>query len=775
MLKYSNKKGMKRKIITRAAVLSGCLLLSVLISAQHNVTGIVKNIKTIEPVSGANIFVVNNKSGTSTDGKGEFHFQTKVSGILALKVSHVGYHDTLVNFDISNDIDIEVLLSPDSVEINSIIVTATRTQKVNRNISQRTHSIQAENIVLYPATNTDDLLKMIPGIVVNRSWGIFSRNSSVTMRGMPGSSRSLILIDGVPMNKTAGGSVNWHLISPEEIERIEVVKGPGSSLYGMNAMGGVINLITKKADKKINGTAGLGYGSLNTMKSRFNLMGNNFRESRGLYWKLGGFYRQGDGYILEPEEDRDEYSSEAYLQEGNASVLMGYQFKTNHKLELDYRFYKDKRGAGVKVFDENGSYESFTNNNIRLGYDSYLGKTRLTAKAFYFHELYNRQNENVNNSNEYKLVDTKTDKQDMGLWLTFSRPVKRRHVFSWGVDIKDGNLDNEEVYRTSTDELYTDGQLLFSALFIQDEMNLFRNKMKVVAGIRVDYASFSEGWIRVENPTSKTGFPEPLDEALPENNWTQISPKISARYLLDNSMSVYASASSGFMPPKLDDLAGSRKIRKGFKIANPELKPETLNSLEFGIDWSFREKFFVRPSGFYSVGNDFQYLVSNGEFIEGDSDDPVAVYQRQNVTKVEITGAELGIEYKVNNNIGITGSYAWNQSEIMEYNSTDGTDITGNVLNEVPEHLVFAGINWRNKIADLHLDFTFTDDQWYDEENTVIIDEYSLINIRISKMITKRISAVLDVQDLLDERFIDRKGYLSPGRFIMFELKYLIN
>ena len=93
-------------------------------------------------------------------------------------------------------------------------------------------------------------------------------------------------------------------------------------------------------------------------------------------------------------------------------------------------------------------------------------------------------------------------------------------------------------------------------------------------------------------------------------------------------------------------------------------------------------------------------------------------------------------------------------------------------MNEVPENLLYAGLYWNNRVLNLHVNYTFTDDQWYDEENTVIIPGYSLLNLRLSRRILKNLDVVLDIQDLLNEQFIDRKGYLSPGRFFMLEIKY---
>ncbi|MCD4735437.1 MAG: TonB-dependent receptor [Bacteroidales bacterium] len=761
-----------RKFFYRIVIFIGFFFYTGFATAQVNISGKIESSLTGEPLSGVNIFLNKSGKGTSTNASGYFVIPDITKGHYKLQVTHIGYCDTLLSVNLQQDTELNILLITDSVEMESVVVTATRTRESEINIPQRVHVIRKENIEIYPATNTDNLLKMVPGIVVNRSWGIFSRNSSVTMRGMPGSTRTLILLDGSPLNKTAGGSVNWHLVTPEELERIEVVKGPASALYGNNAMGGVINLITHKAKKSLSGNFSLGYGSYNTFKTYAGLSGNNIKESKGVFWKLGGFYRNGDGYILHPEEICDSTSSEAYLYEGNLSGLIGYQFSPDRKVELDYRFFSDKRGSGVKAFEKDGSYEGFTNHNIRLGYKGYSGRTNISVKGFYFNELYYRQNEKINSSGEFKLTDTRTDKTDLGIWFLASRSLWRKHQVSAGIDVKNGFLDNEEIYRTAPDEIYTDGKLLFSGIFLQDEISTLNDRIKIIAGIRFDFAQFYDGSLNVNNPTDETGFERSVREDFPESSWLEVSPKIAVKYFLHKSVDIYASASTGFMPPRLDDLSGSRKIRKGFKIANPELEPERIASYEFGLNWKFRDKLFVKPSVYYSNGFDFQYLVATGDYLDTGTDDPVPVYQRQNVSKVEVTGAEVGLEYLFNTRVGLNGSYAYNSSIILDYKSSGDIDLSGKYLNEVPENLFFVGLSWRNKIVNLYLDFSFTDDQWYDEQNTEIIEGYSLVNIRLSRKLFNNLAASLDIQDLLDEQFIDRKGYLSPGRFIMIELKY---
>ena len=205
------------------------------IIAQSEINGIIKDKISSNPITGANVYLKEKKSGTSTNSEGIFKIENLNPGIYQLNISHVGYIDTSFNVNTENPQNLTIVLIPDSIEMSSIVITATRTKTLMEEVPQRINKIDRKTISDYPATNTDNILRMIPGINVNRSSGIFSRNSSVTMRGMPGASRSLILLDGVPLNKSAGGTINWHLITPNEIERIEVVKGPGSALYGKHS------------------------------------------------------------------------------------------------------------------------------------------------------------------------------------------------------------------------------------------------------------------------------------------------------------------------------------------------------------------------------------------------------------------------------------------------------------------------------------------------------------------------------------------------------------
>ncbi|MCF8298033.1 MAG: TonB-dependent receptor [Saprospiraceae bacterium] len=663
----------------------------------------------------------------------------------------------------------------DTINIPEFVVTANRSIRNIDDVPGRVAVIDAKTIEELPVQNVDEILRSISSIYVNRSWGIFSQNSSVTMRGLDASARVLVLVDGVPLNKSAGGSVNWHLISVNNIERIEVIKGPASTIYGNNAMAGVINIITKNPKKPLQGEVGLLASSYNSYGGNFNLSGTNIKKNNGFTWSLNSFYRQGDGYILEKEELRDSTDVNAFLMEYSIAGKLAYSFNKNHKLEFAVQTYDDLRGQGRKVYEEYGDYMSVNTSNLRLSYEGIFNKTVLNVNSFYQIEDEFKQSESVSaNSGKYKLSDRDSRKDDYGVWVNATTYISDKNILSYGIDLKQGKADVTNTYMTSTDVLIYSGILDFYGIFVQDEINLLNDKLTIVAGARFDNARYYKGKLIVENPTSNTGFVTPFDEDFINSKWNSFSPKIALKYKFNKSQSVYISYSKGFMPPKLDDLSKSGKINKGFKLANPELGPEYISNYEIGFNLIFFKKLTIEPSIYYSLGKDFQYFVGTGDSVDTGGDAIKPVYQRQNISNVEVIGAEISTKYQLLKNLQISANYTFNESKIKDYNTdkANGNDISGNFLIEVPKHMVYAGLSWKNKYFNTTISYNYISSQWYDDENTISIDEYDIIDLQLSREFAKKFYASLNIQNILNDPYIDRKGYLSPGRFITGEIKF---
>lgn len=115
----------------------------------------------------------------------------------------------------------------------------------------RTDVLNKTKVDNIPSLSADDFLRSVPGLLISRGASIFS-SSTVSLRGMGNEAGcTLVMVDGVPVNKSDGGSVNWNAIDNKQVQQVEVTKGPGSSIHGGNAMGGVINLRTAAPQKPL--------------------------------------------------------------------------------------------------------------------------------------------------------------------------------------------------------------------------------------------------------------------------------------------------------------------------------------------------------------------------------------------------------------------------------------------------------------------------------------------------------------------------------------------
>lgn len=747
------------------------------ISAQTTLSGKVSNAGTGEPLEGASVILKETGQGTTTNEQGFYLFEQIQPAKYTIKASFVGFYadSTTLTIQSGESFTKNFGLMPLKIEMSPVVITATRTKRVVEDVPARMAVIGRSEIENYPANDVDDALKSISNVFVNRSWGIFSKNTSVTMRGLDGTSRTLVLLDGIPLNKVSGGQIQWALIRPEDVENIEVLKGPGSALYGMNAMGGVINVITRKPQKKLDVSAGLQAGSMNTFGGDFSAGSKNLKNEKGFWWAINGFYRQGDGYILEPPETRDSTDSEAYMKEGSANALLGYQFNKNHQFEISYEYHDEKRGEGVQVFESDGSYNRYELNQLRVSYTGQVKGATITANGFYQTENYDRQNESVNSTGVYRLYYTDSWKTDQGLMLTVSKPFFKGQLFTAGLDVRSGNVDASDVYLTSTDEINYKGALSFTGVFLQDEISLANDKIRLIAGFRADLANFYDGSMLVKDPTSTTGYPVPVSENFTENTWTSLSPKLSGMYFFNKNLSTYLSFATGFNPPKLDDLCKSGKINKGFKLANPDLKPENITTYEWGLTWKPSEKVKVETSAYFSKGTDFQYFVPTGDSIDTGGGEIKPVLKRENISEVEIIGAELNLVYRISKQLNFNANCAFNHSVITSYETSDenpSSNLEGKYIAEVPPLTVFSGITWLNRFVNLSVTGNYVSEMWGDEDNTEKIESFVVFDGKIWKDLGKNLSISLTVQDMFDRQPVDKKLRLSPGRFFIGKITY---
>lgn len=768
-----------------------CLVLfySTLGFSQVCIRGQIVDSQKNEPIADVNI-MQSAINGTSTDKTGNFELCNLTPGIVEITVSCIGYQTKIIHVEVlSSGNKSEVyLLEPVATNIDELVVTATRTENSKLNTASRINTVNSKVLSTMPLQVVDDALKYLPGINVNRSFGIFSTKGIISMRGMNGKEqgRVLVLMDDIPLNKSDGGTVDWNMIDLNSIQKIEVSKSAGSSLYGGNAMGGTVHIITKMPSEKLSLFANLEYGTFNTMgvkmgaskRVKFSSSGNS------VYWMTNVFAKKSDGYITQSEADisSNPHIIKSNMKEVGINTKAGIVFKNNRTLEALFNYYNDKRGTGEKVYQPAGNTTDHDSYTAMINFKTNFHSVQLKSAVFILSEQYKKVNEYY--KDDYTWYNVLSTRNDIGWYAVATRNFGRSHLSSVGIEIKNGSVNANDTYFTSTDIVYNQGAMLTFSGFLQDQIVLWEDKFRIIAGIRFDKSRFYDGSFYIESPSAETNFMKQYQSpSMPVQVNSALSPRISLQYKWHSNTRLFASYSKGFRSSVLDDLCRSGRIKGGFKIANPSLKPEYINTFEIGFDNSLFKKLNNSISIFYSRGNDFQYYVHNGQFIDmGFGDRPIFI--RSNISNVEIYGTELEIKYDILPQLSLFANYSFTSSKIIKYSKitdNDTLDLAGKYFTDVPFSTFNSGATYTSRWYNASVFVHFNGEMYINDQNSYDAvfksnkyPAYTTVDVKIWHEYKQKIRLSINIQNLLDKKFYDSKYAVCPGRFITTEISFKI-
>ncbi len=754
---------------------------------QACITGKVENAANGKAVADATVTVAS--VSAITDVNGSFRLCKLPADSVTVSVSYVGFKTLLFKTRLkAGENQISALpIQPAMINMDEFVVTATRTDNRVLNTPVRVNLINQKMLNSIPMHSVDEALRYAPGINWNRPFGIFSSKGTVAMRGMSGleQGRVLVLMDGVPVNKSDGGTVDWNMIDINSVEKIEITKGAGSAVYGGNAMGGTINVISKIPDSLGFMKASVEYGTYNTMGARLNA-GGRFKlknPQNSWYWIANLSGKQSDGYITQSEADQkaNPYITKSNMKEAGMNVKTGYTIKGNQTIEVMANYYNDRRGTGEKEYQPEGNTTDHDSYSFIINYRGSIGKVKIKSSVYNFTEKYKKVNEYI--KDDYTWYNVLSTRNDHGWFTTATLPAGHHQMLTTGFDYRNGSVDAYDKYYTSTDIVYNKGKMDTYALFAQDEVTAIDEKFRIIAGLRFDMASFHDGSFYIEAPSVETAFMRGYEVPnMPTKNWNAVSPRISMQYKLNERNSrVYVMYSRGFRPSVLDDLCRSGRIKGGFKIANPAVKPEYLSNYETGIDLKPFDKLTIATSLYYSRGKDFQYYVSNGQTIDmGFGDKPIFV--RANISDVEIYGVEAECQYEITASLSVFANYAYTHSTILAYHKIAGNDtinLAGKYFTDIPKHIFTAGVNWNNRFVNTSIFVRYNGARYINDQNVkddiFLSDQYpayTTVDVRLWREINKHFKVSLDIQDLMDTKYYDSKYAVCPGRFITAGLAY---
>lgn len=757
-----------------------------LLTAQSIITGTVTSWDG-HPLHGANVVFSQTGSGATTDKNGTFEIKTSHQGTALIHVSYIGYETLSKKIRLDNDsIALTFDMKPAIVQADAVEIKA-EAEKRPLNQPYRIERIMESEIRQLPAQSTDQLLAGSPGVNVNRDFGIYSDKAVVSLRGQSGSdqSRTLVMVDGIPVNKSDGGSVNWNFIHPDNISQVEITKGPASAKYGSNAMGGAINIITARPRHQFNVEAQAEAGQWNTYGGMVRVSGKTSDTvDHPVWYQVSAMARTSDGYISQPEETILLYDSVVvpdFLEEQAVQLKSGIDLKPNQHLSLEMNIYNDKRGRGIRIYEDDGSWSSHQTWFAKTGYEGRRGSLDIHVRAYFLLENYYKVNEYFSEG-EYVLYDVDSRRSDLGTIASISQKAGQHHLISAGMEFKHGQVDASDIYFTATDKISNRGQMNLGALYAMDEISFSENKFKINAGLRFDMAEFYKGYYSIENPSYSMEYLVGFQDTLMQTHrWQALNPKLSVNYLPGKGFRTFFSAAQGFRTPVLDDMCRSDRMSYGFKIANPNLGPEYITSIEWGLDHQSENNWHAGVSVFYSYGRDYMYAVSTGDSVNmGYTISPV--YKMQNIGGVEIYGLEAETSGKLLPGITCFINYTRNFTNIVDFvpNTSADPDLTGKHLTNVPDHQANTGINWENDIINMNLIAKYVGKRWINDRNIPDVrwffepqyPAYFNFDIKLQKPLGNHWLLSLTIENIFDEIHYNSSGYKSPGRFVMGKIAW---
>jgi iron complex outermembrane receptor protein len=358
-------------------------------------------------------------------------------------------------------------------KIEEIVVTATRTEMMVKDVPASVTIVTRDDMDKMHVKTADDALNKLAGVRVNRGAGITTSEGhpTIIMRGVGGWSckRILVLKDGVPLHNTAYGSAyHFNQMPTDDIERIEVVRGASSALYGSSGMGGVINIITKPPEKKTEGSLSFEYGRGDTRI--YNCNASRGLDKIGFKLSAGGknsngykYYKKWRPYYKEPEIDIYNISPEIYLKLGKS------------KLKLQYERF-DEETFSAKSIQYDGDKET---NKYTFNYTISIAKTDINAKFYYFDRDSNLDADKYNKkTGRYDKFYYHSDipKDDLGLMLQASREIKDIFL-TVGSDLKWGDMESD--YNYDKGPRYYEGDQKQYSGFLHAEYPLFNDKFAI--------------------------------------------------------------------------------------------------------------------------------------------------------------------------------------------------------------------------------------------------------------------------------------------------------
>lgn len=630
------------------------------------------------------------------------------------------------------------------VALDSLVVTGTRSETSLLDLAGNTAKISEEEIDFVRADHITEVLNRLPGVMVQRGNGQEHLTSirSPILNGGAGAGSFLYLEDGVPMRAAGFANVNGLFeANSEQAGGIEVVKGPGSALYGSNAVHGLVNVLSRAPSLELERSIDVSVGphdlystkatvsdTIGNQAYRFSINGT----TDGGYISDSGFDQQKMTFRHDYYGEKDTFKTiftATNLNQETAGYKVGpeaYKNTAESKINDDPEAYRDAKSARLSVRWDHELTDS--------SYFSLTPYVRNTEMEFLMHFLPGKPVE----ENEH---------QSAGLLAAYYKDLEGGHKIIVGTDFEytQGSLIETQTgpnvgpkYITGTHYNY-DVDATVIAPYIHTEWQV-AEKTRVTAGARYEHTRYE-----YDNKTADgmfgTLFFRPTDS---DDTFNNFSPKLGLVQSLTEDTSAFVNLARGNRAPQTTDLYRMRLASN----AATQADSETIDSIEIGVR---------------KLGSGFQYEVSTFAMKKKN-------YFFRDSNNIDVPdgktrhyGVELGAFMPFAEQFDIAGNFTYAIHEYDFDNASNGI-VDGTDMDTAPRHLANVRLGWnfmpksRAELEWVHVGRYYTD-----EAAAHTYDGHDLLNLRTTHQVSHNLTVYGRISNLLNTEYAERADYTSFG------------
>lgn len=640
------------------------------------------------------------------------------------------------------------------VVLPTVAVTADRLPASAEDEPFSTTTIAREELRAAPQLRLDDVLRnAAPG------FSLFRRSSSrvanptaqgVSLRniGPNGAGRTLVLLDGIPLNDPFAGWVPWSRVPPSSIGEVIINPGGGAGLFGNAALAGTIFLVSEEPGgnaARLVGTVGNHATYDTALDARIQVEG----------FSLSTYVNRFEtgGYPVLRAAQRGPIDTNAETDSWVWQSRLGWITDEHTRVDLMASAFEEHRNNGTQL-----TRNSSIGQDLSATLDRFIptldANVRLQAYA-----QRRKYRSTFSSVNEERTVETLAlDQFDVpataaGGSAVWSQQIGDTHRLIGGADVRwiEGET-NEHFLRI--DDAFTrsrnaGGRQLFVGAFLEEKWHV-SDAVKVATGGRVDYWRQYDG-LRVERDRT-TGETLRADE-FAEQDGVASNGRLGMTAQLARTVRGRAAAYTGFRAPTLNELYRPFRVGNDITEANAALEPERLCGAELGIDWEPVDRFSFSAATFYNqllnaVGN-VTIGEGPGTFEPGGFVPTGGVLrQRRNLDRVEVFGVEMKLVWQFAPDWRLRAQYLYTDPTIAR--AADSPQLEGKRLAQAPEHVAVAALEWTPSRWHTGAQVRYVGQQYEDDLNTLSLAHFAAVDLSIGYRLNARFTGALKVENLFD-------------------------